>query len=434
MRTFFTNFSHAISAFTDHPIKYCVVFLPLLVCLDLLRPAFSAIPLTIYAITSSGGTLDTEDYIIGSLIVIAFMVLFMLMLLGLRLFLVGISNDGFAKLRRRRRKLYLFLVAYYFFVTLAYNPFFSDIFIRPLSLNFSILTSPIPDSLILAISAMSVLIFSRDRGIIGVQRRSATEQEPEAQVGEPTARLLRERARKARVSAGTAIFFVVALLVLASGLVWSTVIDTNVDAPVSEVERARVELNDLEQSRLEIQNTILRALPKEISIGSVIEGKRLDTLQTRQAIRAWQVDTKGRDTDEEFLRHLQSLESIDLEIDIGQRRLTEIAADDTTEIGQREAYIRLAQSVLVRITLVVLILFLVRLLFNLYRYLTRIAAAYDSKADAIDLVSFDPDKLTKLVDAFSTEQFDFGKTPTGPVDQATEIIRAVNGISKTGEK
>lgn len=60
---------------------------------------------------------------------------------------------------------------------------------------------------------------------------------------------------------------------------------------------------------------------------------------------------------------------------------------------------------------VLLLLFLVRVLINLYRYNMRLASFYDSRADVLQLVGASPEFTSEhLIRAMGTEQFDFGAT------------------------
>lgn len=84
----------------------------------------------------------------------------------------------------------------------------------------------------------------------------------------------------------------------------------------------------------------------------------------------------------------------------------------------------LVSTVTTRVGIIVLLLFLVQILVPLYRYNIRLAAFYDSRADAITLVENRPsEQLETLVSLLSAEAIDFGKSPVPPTQQALELVR-----------
>lgn len=78
-----------------------------------------------------------------------------------------------------------------------------------------------------------------------------------------------------------------------------------------------------------------------------------------------------------------------------------------------------------RLGIVVLLLFLVQILVPLYRYNTKLAAFYDARADALNLVSDDPSGFEQIVNILSPDTVDFGKSPAAPTQQAFEFAKEV---------
>lgn len=82
---------------------------------------------------------------------------------------------------------------------------------------------------------------------------------------------------------------------------------------------------------------------------------------------------------------------------------------------------------------VVLLLFLVRIFVHLYRYLLRLSAFYDARADCLQASSSDSAAdLIEYLKFFSSDKLDFGKSPDSPVDQAIELSKDI--ISATSKK
>jgi hypothetical protein len=84
----------------------------------------------------------------------------------------------------------------------------------------------------------------------------------------------------------------------------------------------------------------------------------------------------------------------------------------------------LVSSVSQRIGIIVLLIFLLQILVPTYRYNHKLAAYYAARADALELMSKIPDnKLETLVEIFSPDALDFGKTITSPAEQVLEVVK-----------
>jgi hypothetical protein len=89
-----------------------------------------------------------------------------------------------------------------------------------------------------------------------------------------------------------------------------------------------------------------------------------------------------------------------------------------------------------RIGIVALLLFLVTILVNLYRYSMRVAAFYDARADAILALAIRPDGTFNeivydgLVKALDPGPLDFGKPANMPTAQAVDLAKSGVGAVK----
>ena len=85
---------------------------------------------------------------------------------------------------------------------------------------------------------------------------------------------------------------------------------------------------------------------------------------------------------------------------------------------------------LTRVAALVLIFLLVNLMIRLYQYNTRLAAFYDARADAL-VLSKDHEaavrdmSLVDMINGLSPESHDYAAMPKSPMDQVTEVAKAV---------
>lgn len=79
-----------------------------------------------------------------------------------------------------------------------------------------------------------------------------------------------------------------------------------------------------------------------------------------------------------------------------------------------------------RIGAVLLIIYGVRIMVNLYKYNMKMSAFYDSRADIVELVGNKPElSFDEITKAFRIDNIDFGSNINTPIDDITKIIDAV---------
>ena len=95
-----------------------------------------------------------------------------------------------------------------------------------------------------------------------------------------------------------------------------------------------------------------------------------------------------------------------------------------------ELFIFLSTSI-TRIGAVLLLVFGAQILISFYRYNLRLAAFYDARADAIELLADGPiDDLRPLVSSLSADQIDVGKVPKTVTQEIIELSEAIAMIRK----
>ena len=86
----------------------------------------------------------------------------------------------------------------------------------------------------------------------------------------------------------------------------------------------------------------------------------------------------------------------------------------------------LISTLATRVGALSILVFLVPILINLYRYNFRLSAFFDGRADALEALSLPKIGKLTLVDlavALSPDNLDFGKTPASPVEHAVALAK-----------
>jgi hypothetical protein len=71
---------------------------------------------------------------------------------------------------------------------------------------------------------------------------------------------------------------------------------------------------------------------------------------------------------------------------------------------------------------------------TLYRYSSRLAAFYDSRADALQLVPIEAfDSAETSVAVLGPDKLDFGKTPRSAIENAVDLAKEILKLRKKDE-
>ena len=95
-------------------------------------------------------------------------------------------------------------------------------------------------------------------------------------------------------------------------------------------------------------------------------------------------------------------------------------------------------SALSRLAVLGLVVYLVQILVNLYRYNMRLSAFYDARADALVLLTVSGNapkairdgSITHLAVGLSPEALDFGQSPQTPIQSALDLAKEVIKAAK----
>jgi hypothetical protein len=88
-----------------------------------------------------------------------------------------------------------------------------------------------------------------------------------------------------------------------------------------------------------------------------------------------------------------------------------------------------------RVMVVLLMIFLVQIFVNLFRYGTRLASFYDGRADALSLIADSGVSVTSaefhsMVLSLAPDGLDFGKSAKSPIDSAVELSRQIITVGR----
>ena len=99
---------------------------------------------------------------------------------------------------------------------------------------------------------------------------------------------------------------------------------------------------------------------------------------------------------------------------------------DSSAQSEQEALNLLIASGITRFGILFMMIFIMQVLVNLYRYTMRLSAYYLSQADAFLLAGEDSKALMELLPALSPAQVDFGKPPTTPMGEVSKLLELAN--------
>jgi hypothetical protein len=134
---------------------------------------------------------------------------------------------------------------------------------------------------------------------------------------------------------------------------------------------------------------------------------------------------------------LKAIQGSFAEIDKMTKSITfsvgELIDSQKRNINQKEKNIDLIISTLAtRIGSMFILIFLVQILVNLYRYNIRLAYFYDSRADSLEMArSGNRHDLKSLIELWSPDQLDFGRQPKSPAEYGFQL--AQDWLKKTGK-
>lgn len=99
--------------------------------------------------------------------------------------------------------------------------------------------------------------------------------------------------------------------------------------------------------------------------------------------------------------------------------------------GNRLSYEIILREAMIRAGAIIILLFLVQILSNLYRYNIRLASFYDARADALLLIEFNAEQnFEKAVEILAPDQLDFGKQAKIPADHVVQLAKELIGRTK----
>lgn len=102
------------------------------------------------------------------------------------------------------------------------------------------------------------------------------------------------------------------------------------------------------------------------------------------------------------------------------------AVDEGVQEARRNATANAIERTVTRVGVAIIVFFLVQILVTVFRYCLRLAAFYDGRADALELVQpgTDGNLLVALIPLLSPDALDFGKSPRSPLEHVADLVKA----------
>lgn len=250
------------------------------------------------------------------------------------------------------------------------------------------------------------------------------------------ARDLRRRAAQMRRFSFVALGGIAALLVVAVNVILFAGFIANLGVGVTGPERIQQMLS-AEETALDRAQADLRALERRKRTDELSFYRRSNT--TRADIRdansehitdAMRVQFARSEQNQVYLARKESLErAIAAHLVATDRILQERTLylinsirEDFGTAEQTNNLNLLIASGITRFGILFIMLFIVQILVNLYRYTMRMSAYYLSQADAMLLAEDGGDGLLKVVPVLSPQDVDFGKAPQTPVQNLEKVL------------
>jgi hypothetical protein len=247
---------------------------------------------------------------------------------------------------------------------------------------------------------------------------------------------LRRRASQMRRFSFVALAGIAALLVVAVNVILFAGFIANLGVGVTGPERIQQMLN-AEELALDRAQADLRALERrksadEISFYRGLNRTRADIrdLDSEYITDEMRVRFALSEPYQVYLARKKSLEravgahlvSTDRILEERTNYLIKSIREDFGTAEQTNNLNLLIASGITRFGILFIMLFIVQILVNLYRYTMRMSAYYLSQADAMLLAEDGGDGLLKVVPVLSPQDVDFGKAPQTPVQNLEKML------------
>lgn len=177
--------------------------------------------------------------------------------------------------------------------------------------------------------------------------------------------------------------------------------------------------------------------------GSIVAKENIDTYQRASSIRstliatqtevkslASQINDLDKEKSQEVSDKLGTLEKKIESIVPTADKIVEAMPEEQEQKKELNNRISIF-SMITRVTVGILLIFLIQILVKMYRYNVRLAAFYEARADALQLASnLNSVAVERAAKLLSPEAIDFGEMPEPPSKQVIELVKQVGGLLK----
>jgi cell division protein FtsB len=237
---------------------------------------------------------------------------------------------------------------------------------------------------------------------------------------------LRQRSRKLRSSAAWILFVVVLVLLSGIGIFVAAGALANRETTSAVEDNRQAQLTSLRLTRTFTERALQQVRDEraalEIQYRREVEG----TGGTgHEGVGPIAVNLRRR---LDYLHHREDTLRADLESN--DQQISQLSVPATKSIPPEAQISSLVSAISTRIGAIVLLLFLVQILVPLYRYNVRLAAHYESSADAIELLLLSErpvplELFVRVAAVLSASEVAFGPTPSAPTEQALKLVTGI---------
>lgn len=192
--------------------------------------------------------------------------------------------------------------------------------------------------------------------------------------------------------------------------------ETRVSNAIARIDRVNVTIVEATKQQAELDDEIKSIQDELISPGKKTAAKLKEDLSTARANKVAHdavlknlIDTRDR--------HIEAVKAAESTLDIAWRK--EIDASGEDKLASENFLI--AASV-TRISVIVIIVFLIQILIGLYRYNVRLATFYGSRKDLLLISGGDLKKCQEAIMIFTPDQVDFGRVPKPMIQEVAGVF------------
>lgn len=233
----------------------------------------------------------------------------------------------------------------------------------------------------------------------------------------------RQRANERRKLANIAIIFIIllvgtgiSLFLFAGKIASNEAAETQKKSIEMRIDELRFEIKRMENELSEAEKSYISEIQGTEGTGKIGDGPAAK-------LKEQYFENRKKEYEK---RKLES----GAEIDTLRGKLSELERSNIPLSLNKTETFQLISTIATRISIVILLLFLVKILLPLYRYNIKLSAYFDARADALEIfrlknIEIDENLLEKLTNNLSPDNVEWGNSPSTPTEQAVDLAKAL---------